>query len=114
MLAVVPTAPIFNAPFSVDPATSGTIGSSPAYTWMLQDPQDSPQLQRLHQGLIFVNNSYIDLSTASGPNSVGLVMPIFGLPGSGSVGGTQGLSFEVVVKFGAIPNGWGKVSTRGV
>ena len=98
---LVPTPPIFNAPFEVNPCTNPAIPCAAQYQWMSVDPADSPAQQQLHTGLIFLNGSnaaYIDLTTASGPNSVGVVLPLIGTPGSGS-GATQGLTVELVVKF---------------
>src|SRR6201999_2651480 len=46
--------------------------------------------------------SFIDLHTNAGPNSVGMVLPIIGLPGSGT-GATQGMSVEVVMKVPVLP-----------
>ena len=98
---VVPTAPILNAPFEVNPCTNPAIPCNAQYQWMLVDPSDSPAQQQLHTGLISLNGSnqaYIDLTTASGQNSVGVLLPIIGTPGSGT-GAAQGLTVELVVKF---------------
>ena len=98
------TPPIFNAMFPTDPQS--VIGSATrAYGWMQQDTNDSPAVQASHQGLIQVTSanpsSYVDLSLASGPNSVGLALPIFGGAGSGT-GAAQGVSFEIVFKPTAV------------
>ena len=102
---LVPTPPIFNAVFGQNPTTGGTVTAPTNYQWMQSDPNDSPANQALHQGLVQVNGgitSYVDLTTPYGPNSVGLVLPIIGTPGSGT-GATQGLTVETVVKFPILP-----------
>ena len=101
--ALVPIAPIFNAVFSVNPNTATGI-SSTAYTWLAADPADSPAAQQLHPGVIQLNGSpasYVNLQLATGPNSIGQVVPIVGLPGSGggTSGQAQGLSFEMTFKL---------------
>jgi hypothetical protein len=74
------------------------------------DPLDSPALQALHTGLITTDSqSYIDLNTVTGPNSIGLVMPLIGLAGSGATGtAAQGLTIELVCKFN-VSETWSKL-----
>ena len=102
---IVPTAPIFNAPFAQNPTTAPTVGSTTNYQWLAYDPTDTPANQRLHTGLVVINGStgsFINLGTNAGPNSVGLVLPVIGTAGSGS-GASAGLSIEVVFKVGVLP-----------
>ena len=100
---LVSTPPIFNAPFATNPTSA--VGSSLAYTYLSVDLSDSAAAQRVHTGLIALNGSagsYVSLASSTGANSAGVVLPILGLPGSGS-GSTQGLSFEVVFKATVLP-----------
>jgi Concanavalin A-like lectin/glucanases superfamily len=108
MLAVVPNPPVFNAPFSQNPSSDPAIGSNMNYQWFASDPNDTPANQQLHQGLIWINgsaSSFVNLAVASGPNSIGVVLPVLGLPGSGN-GSSQGLTVEVVIKFQYILSSW--------
>ena len=99
--AVAPgKAAIFSATFPSNPAQY--VGGTTAYQWAAAEPLDSPSVASLHQGVVMLygaTNQYIDLSTTSGPQSCGLLLPVFGGPGSGTFGTTQGLTFELVVKF---------------
>ena len=98
--SLVPTAPIFNANFAVNPTANLAIPFT-AYQWAAADPSDTPAMQALHPGVVLLNgsaSSFINLQQASGPNSCGLVLPIIGTAGSGT-GSSQGLSFEMVFKF---------------
>ena len=100
MLAVVPRAPILNGAFAQNPTTAPGIPYT-NYVWQQTDGTDPQSIQQLHQGVLQLNGSnpsYVDLSTATGPQSCGLVLPLIGLPGSG-VGTSQGLSFEIVFKY---------------
>jgi hypothetical protein len=99
MLLVVPTPPILDLDFSVNPAGLVPGIDTTTYLWEALDASDPAALQNLHQGLVQFNGSnYIDLSTTTGPTSCGVLLPLFGLPGSGS-GDAQGLSIEIVFKL---------------
>ena len=101
--AIVPTPPIFSAPFSVNPTSLAGVGSSLAYRWIQSDTaNDTAAVQAVHQGIAVFDGtpqSYVNLNLASGPNSCGQVIPIIGTAGSGVAGSTQGLSFETVFKY---------------
>lgn len=104
-LALVPIPPVFRASFPVSPATAVGAATTAAlnYQWLQSDPQDSPAQAALHQGVIRINgasSSYIDLNTAVGPNSAGLILPTIGGAGQYAYGQPlQGWTFETVVKF---------------
>ena len=99
MLAVVPTPPILDLDFSVNPAGLVPGIDYTTYSWLPSDASDPVAVQSLHSGLVQFNGSnYIDLSVTTGPTSCGVLLPLFGLPGSGS-GAQQGLSFEIVFKY---------------
>ena len=99
--AVLPGNPaIFSATFPVNPATY--VGGTTAYAWAAQEPLDSTAVANLHKGVVMLygaSNQYIDLTTTYGPQSCGLLLPVFGGAGSGTYGVNQGLTFELVVKF---------------
>ena len=101
LLSLVPTGPIFNAPFGQNPTSNNPAIPYTNYQWAPSDVTDSALLQALHPGVILLNgnaSSYINLQQSSGPNSCGLVVPIIGTAGSGT-GTSQGLSFEMVFKL---------------
>ena len=105
-------APIFNAYFPTNPtALVGAQATGLNYTWLQSDPADSPSVAAYHQGLVYLSgapNSYIDVGTATGANSVGVVLPLIGGPGSGT-GASQGWSVDLVVKFVNSSGGWAKL-----
>ena len=103
-------APILNAYFPSDP-TSLVQATALNYTWLQSDPADNASVAAYHQGLVSLSggpNAYIDLNTAYGGNSVGLVLPPIGGPGSGS-GASQGWTVELVVKLTGSSGGWSKL-----
>jgi hypothetical protein len=90
-------APIFSASFPSNPAS--LVGGTTNYQWQATDPQDSAAVAAYHPGVIVLTgatNSYIDLTTTYGPQSCGLLLPVFGGAGSGTFGTNQGVSFEMV------------------
>ena len=90
--ALLTRPPVLNLNFSTQPA--GTTG----WPWAASDPSDGSSAAALHQGVALLNgnsSSYIDLSTATGPQSAGGVLGTFG--GAGYDG--SGWSIEMVMKF---------------
>ena len=103
-------APIFNAYFPTNP-TSVVGVSTLNYTWLQSDSADNSTTSPYHQGLVSLSgasNSYIDVGTATGANSAGVVLPQIGGAGSGS-GSTQGWSVDIVVKLTGARGGWAKL-----
>ena len=80
--------------FSAQPTPTAT-----NWQWSANDPTDSSTAQSLHTGLAILdgssNRSYIDLTTATGPQSAGVTLPVFGGPGYDG----SGWSIEMVMKF---------------
>ncbi len=96
--AGISRAPILNAVFPSDP--SSVIGATRLYQWSSSDPSDNSSVAALHQGVVQLTgttNSFIDLTTPTGGNSIGLVMGVFGGAGSGT-GSQMGWTVEMVVK----------------
>jgi len=90
--AGISRAPIVNAVFPENPAS--VIGATPYYQWAAADSSDNAAVAALHKGVVQLTgtvNSFVDLNTPTGANSIGLVMGTFG-------GGSQGWSVEMVVK----------------
>lgn len=103
--------PVFNLNLLTNP--SSTVGTT-AYGWLQADPTDSASDQIVHQGLAILtgaSTSFINVSTAIGANSAGIVLPTLGGAGSGS-GVSQGWSFEFVFKAGSVSN-WAKLVNFG-
>lgn len=106
--ANLPRQPIFNGVFSDNPASY--VGGRTDYAWLAVDPTDNAAQQGLHRGLLVFNGTdaaYADLNLATGPKSVGQIMPIIGGAGSGS-GETRGMTIELVVKLTAVET-WAKL-----
>ena len=105
-------APIFNAYFPSDPTSLvGATATGLNYTWLASDPNDSTSVAAFHQGLVSLSgapNAYIDVGTATGANSCGVVLPLIGGAGSGT-GPTQGWSVDLVVKLTGSSGGWSKL-----
>ena len=97
-------APIFAASFATNPTAA--VGGAISYQWNATDSTDASKT-----GVVTftgASNSFIDLTTTTGPNSCGQLLPIFGGAGSGTFGVNQGVTFEMVVKVNAIGN-WNKL-----
>ena len=108
-------APVFNADFRQNPTTIPSVGPTINYAWAPVDTSDTAADQGVHQGLAVLSGlftSFINISTANGPNSCGLVAPIIGGPGSGT-GATQGWSFEFVWKPTGESTTWAKLLDMG-
>ena len=99
-------APFFSANFSSNPLTSVTGASG--YGWAQSLSTDSAANQALRTGLLTLSGSsqYVNLSMASGANSVGQVLPTIG-------GGTAGWTFEVMLISGSGADAWSKVYDLG-
>ena len=104
-------AQVTSAPPTPTFAISGNSNPCPtttcAYGYSATDANDaSCSLTQYRQGLITLAGSqvsgtgpYINLSTATGPNSIGATLPIIGGQGAGSPSaGTAGWTFEYMVK----------------
>ena len=92
--------PVFELNFTSDPIAHYDTEylSDYRWSWAANSSTDSEALQLLHQGLAVLDGSetaFIDLTTATGPNSADTVMPMIGGPGSGR-GDTEGWSIEMV------------------
>jgi len=99
--AGIPTAPVFNGVFSANPASF--VGGRTDYQWIEYDPADSDEQRRFHTGLLRFNGSagaFVNLAVATGPKSVGQVMP--------TIGTSAQLTFELVVKLNARTD-WAKI-----
>ena len=97
--------PVFEVYFPVNPQViTGVVPGS--YTWLNVDPADGVAVQALHSGLVSLDGTasqYIDLTTYSGPRSVGTTLPTIGGPGSGALSTTfnglsTGFTVELAVK----------------
>ena len=102
-----PVTPIFSLNFSTNPLTS--VAGATGYGWAQTLSSDSAGNQSLHTGLLTFDASqaqYVNLSQASGANSVGQVLPIIG-------GGTAGWSFELMLLSTAGADTWPKVMDIG-
>jgi len=102
-----PRAPVMNAVFSEDPITA--VGGRRNYGYMSVDGVDAPAVQAFHRGITVFNgsdSSYVDLTTHTGPLSIGRVMPIFGV--TSGVGPTAGTTVSIVVKLTAVEV-WAKI-----
>lgn len=92
--------PVFNANFGLDPRP--LVGAQTVYTWMQTDPSDTAADQQAHKGLIALDgtdNCWVDLMTAEGPKSIGLVLPVlFGQPSG--IRDEHGWTIELVTKIG--------------
>ena len=102
----------FQATFDSNPATNGATG----FGWIKMDSSDSAADQSRHSGIITLDGvaQFVNLSSAAGNNSVGVVMPA-GLGGAGTglfVTATQGWSFEFVFKGTAL-RAWAKLMDFG-
>ena len=103
--------PVFNANFSVNPTSISGVGSSLNYGWAATDSSDTSANQQLHQGVAILSgtgNSFINLSTLTGPQSCGQLLPLLGGASSGT-GATVGWSFEFVFKPTGNTNTWAKL-----
>ena len=113
--AIVPKMPFFNLPFAQNPTMAPTVTSPTNYAWYQQDPTDVQAQQALHQGVLVINggaSSFVDLTTISGPNSVGVVMPDFGGAPTPPAGQAPGFSMEVVFKVSQVMT-WSKLIALG-
>jgi hypothetical protein len=116
--------PVFEFAFTRDPRTI-ELGVAYNYGWLDSEveliPAGTPVLNPstsnitfTHTGLLTFNGNgqYVNLTATSGPQSIGTSLPIIGGPGSG-VGIYTGWTFEVLVKFNALPS-WSKIFDFGV
>lgn len=113
----IPTGALFfSATFTVNPATLYGVTSPTNYGWINREANGDES----HQGILVLNGctagncagNYVDLSNATGPNSIGQVLPPFGGVGTGSfTGQTVGWSFEVTFKPYQ-QTAWAKVNNR--
>ena len=99
-----------------DPRLLVGINTTATYGWLASDPSDTPALQQLHTGLISLTGSqsqYVNLMLGSGASSIGqsLATTTLGSTATPYVLGvaTGGLSFEVSIKFPALPGVSSKV-----
>jgi len=111
----IPT-PWFAFGFDSDPRpnTPGAGNGAANYGYVDVDSSDAANVQAVHRGLLTLSGSpsstqggYINLSTATGPDSVGVTIPLGGpaanIGGSGSISnsvatGTSGWTFESTFK----------------
>ena len=103
--------PVLNLNFSVNPATLPGVGATLNYGWAAADTTDTAANQALHQGVAILSgtgNSFINLSTLTGPQSCGQLLPLLGGASSGT-GATAGWSFEFVFKPTGNTNTWAKL-----
>jgi hypothetical protein len=112
--AVAP--PVFDANFSIAPTVFYGLEYyfDIGWNWAANFSSDSEAEQQVHQGLAVLDggySSYIDLTTATGINSAGVVLPEIGGRGSGT-GDSEGWSFELVFQPQAVGN-WAKLICLG-
>ena len=124
--SVIPAnALFFSATFDTDPRTG--VGSIPStstanYGWNSVDTSDV--VANVHSGILVLNGcggngcnsggQFVNLSTASGPNSIGKVLPNWGGQGTGSFdANTVGWSFELTWKAYSQQT-WAKLMDLGV
>ena len=91
----------FSATFDSNPAAGNAAVTG--YGWQSVDDGDSTANQLLHKGLLTLDgiSQYVNLSSATGNNSIGQTVPSTGIggPGTGAVvQGSEGWSWEVVYK----------------
>ena len=95
----------FSATFDVNPNTLPGVPSTTNYSWNNVDTSDV--VAGTHQGILVLNGctapncggNFVNLSAATGVNSIGQVLPAWGGLGTGSFdAGTVGWSFEVTWK----------------
>ena len=104
LLPTLPRAAVLNLNFTSSPSCVTGIASN--WQWAASDPTDTSANAALHQGVAILNGnatSYIDLTTASGPQTGGAVLPSFG--GAGFSG--TGWSIELVMKVPAVTQNLG-------
>ena len=122
---VVPSeAIIYSLTFDSDPSAAAGGAENALYQWAEVDPSDSPADQALFKGVLilngFVNTTYegglgpyVNLSSASGPASVGQVLPPIGTDTAGMWSqGSVGFTIELVVKMRGQQQ-WAKVYDLG-
>ena len=114
----------YSLTFSSDPTPAAGGAGTALYTWMQSDVNDTAADRSIHQGLLllggFPNTTlgngvgpHVNLSAASGPASVGQVLPLIGTSLNGLWSqGSVGFSIELVVKMRAQTN-WAKVMDLG-
>ena len=102
---IPPTALFFSATFDTDPRGVNGVPSNANYSWT--NTESSDVVGGVHQGILVLNGctpgncggNYVNLSAASGVNSIGTVLPNWGGSGTGSFDqGTVGWSFELTWK----------------
>ena len=92
--------PVYSLNFASNPGSAAG-----GYGWVQSLSTDSAANQALHQGVLTLNpvlTQYVNMSAASGANSVGSVMPTIG-------GGTAGWTFEVEFQAYSGADTWPKV-----
>ena len=124
--ATAPLAPILTLNFSTDPSVYA-LPDAASYGWVAQDNGDAAcGINAYHQGVLVLEGSpdqtelysdfsYVNLSTPTGPNGVGVTAPVLGGSGYGSGNaalGTAGLTFEMTFKP-ALMEEWGKLLDLG-
>jgi hypothetical protein len=106
---VTSQAPVFNAVFGQNPAQY--VGGTTSYTWLQNDPADTnPLVRNNHTGILVLNTStsLVDLTQVTGPNSVGLALPVI----CNSTGTGAGCTVELVVKM-TLAQAWNKLINFG-
>ena len=114
----------FSATFDTDPRGVGDVppAGTAAYGWQANDPSDI--VANVHNGILILNGcngspcnsngAWVNLSTSSGPNSIGQVMQNVGGLGTGSFdANTVGWSFEMTWKATQQVS-WAKLMDLGV
>ena len=121
---VPPSSIFFSATFDTDP-TKDSSGNAITrnYSWAQTTSNDaSDVVQGVHSGILILNGctpgncggNYVNLSAATGVNSIGQVLPPFGGIGTGSFDqGSLGWSFELTWKAYSQQN-WAKLFDAGV
>ena len=111
---LLPRFPIFDLSFSNDPRVMLPQYAPHSYSWQDYDPRDNYADNSLYHGghLVLTGSrtphSFVNLSTAIGPNSVGVVLPRIGGDSQGTGGTMPGWTFEFIVKINS-QESWAKL-----
>jgi len=114
---LLPRPPVFDLSFSADPRL--LLPNPPAYynySWQDFDPDDSySNSSRFHSGHLVLSaarGNFINLSTPTGPNTLGVLLPRIGGRQQAISGTSVGWSIEGVVKMDSVER-WAKLMDWG-
>ena len=98
--------PLFSANFTSNPFF--TVPGASGYGWLPYVSTDTPSTQAMRTGLLSLsgNAQWVNLALASGPNSIGQVLPTIG-------GGSAGWTIEIMLQALTGADSWAKVYDLG-